>query len=341
MGNSKAARMSPDYSILTQFRQLNFYTHHFTDSGLWEPFVREVCVRHQMGCTTVQEGLPGTNPTFIVDQRWVVKFYGVLFEGMQSFEIEKQVNQFISAQRVFPAPALTAAGMLCEENPDWPWPYLVFEYVPGVSIGEVYAQVSRADKLGLARELGGLVRSLHEMLLPGKDLLAPSWENYLSFLAAQRHDCVARHTGWGVLPPKLLAQIDAYLPPVESLVNLQARPILTHADLTRDHILGDMMDGRWQTRAIIDFGDARVADIGWELIALYVDLFDLDKILLREFLTTYGESGILRDPAACRKAMAYTLLFPFEITSMIFRKLPSAANAASLEEFACLLWNIE
>jgi hygromycin-B 7''-O-kinase len=39
---------------------------------------------------------------------------------------------------------------------------------------------------------------------------------------------------------------------------------------------------------LIDFGDAMVGDLHYELAALHLDLFDCDKRLLRQFLDHYG-----------------------------------------------------
>ncbi len=45
---------------------------------------------------------------------------------------------------------------------------------------------------------------------------------------------------------------------------------------------------RWQTWALVDFSDARVGDLLYELVALHIDLFQLDTRLLRAFLEAYG-----------------------------------------------------
>ena len=88
------------------------YPRRFMDLGVWETFVREVCARHRLPCRAVRTGVAGTFPTFIVDDRWVVKFFGVLFDGWRCYQVERQAAELAgSLPRLLTAPLL-AEGFL-------------------------------------------------------------------------------------------------------------------------------------------------------------------------------------------------------------------------------------
>lgn len=339
-----------DVTPLAALEDLAGYRALFADAAFWAPYVRLVCRRHQLGPgEAVRMGVPGTYPTFIADDRWVVKFFGRLFDGAAGFAAELEAGRLLAQATVtvgaaVPAAAVLAHGALIPEAVEsaWRWPYIVFEYVPGVSIGEVYAAVPFAEKARLACDLGMMVRRLHALPLHDSAIFPPSWEGYRAFLHEQRLNCRARFRAAGVLPRHLLDQVDGFLAAVGDEVAGAPCPHLIHADLTDDHVLGELRQGRWITRAIIDFGDAMVGNWRYELVALHCDLFHCDRRLLAVFLHAYG----LRPPdrrTFWRTALAATLLHRFgpDCLRLGFDRLPSARQAATLDELGRLIWDPE
>ncbi len=324
--------------ILSKLDDLEVYRRHFMDAPGWRPYVRGVCLRHRLlPCQTIRAGLPGTYPTFIVDERWVIKFFGRQFDGETAFATEREAARLLAKDGSFPAPRVLAQGWLLPGERGWPWPYLIYEFVPGISIGEVYGWVSLADQLGLARELGKMARRLHALPLDDSPLFRPSWEPYLGTLRLQARRCQENHRQWGLLPERLVDQIEAFLLPAERLLEPGAPPHLIHADLTRDHLLGRLEGGRWRTLGLIDFGDAMTGSLYYELIALHLDLFACDTRLLSAFLDAYGASEAAH-PDFPRKAMCTTLLHSFNVLECVRLVRPRLFQADTLDEMASLLW---
>lgn len=320
---------------------LDGYQRYFMDASCWEPHVRAVYERHvRIPCRTIRPGLPGTYPTFIVDDRWVVKFFGRLFDGSLAFETELAVDKLLSPGHPIPSPAIVASGCLFEDPSDWPWPYLIFEYIPGVSIGEVYERISYQDKLVLAQRLGEITRRLHEFPTTNTTLFQPTWDAYSRLLRDQRARCRTTHQEWNTLPDHLTEQIDAFLLPLDILVDWSATPHLIHADLTTDHILGRLENGHWTTLSIIDFGDAMIGDILYELIALHLDLFRCNKRLLSAYLDAYNLDEQHRHMLSA-KAMSLALLHRFNVLVSVFESYPQAREVPTLDQLAALLWDVE
>ena len=317
------------------------YAGRFTDAVYWRPYVEAVCARHGLGpCGEIRAGLPGTNAVFLVDHRYAVKLYTDLFGGATSFPVERDLYGWFAVHPGLPVPALVAQGDLFPPGEGWPWPYIVTTVVPGASYGEAAAGVAYADKPALATFLGGVVRTLHSTPWPGTPALPARWEPFLDFLAARRRACVADHRAWGTLPARLIAEIDAYLPPLADLVDTSGPLCLLHADLNADHVLGGFRDGHWRPNGIIDFGDARVGDPAYELPALHLGLFHADKHLLRAWLTAYGQVAAW-DDRRLRCAMSLTLLHQFDVLVDVFRDMPAAQRVSSLGELATLLWDLD
>lgn len=320
---------------LDDLEQIEGYRVLFTDTKFWTPFVKEMCARHRLGCQAVRTGIPGTCPTFIVDERWVVKFFGRLFEGRASFEAEREAARMAAQDPLIRIARVIAAGAArTGEPPAWPWPYLIFDYIPGESIGQAREHLRRADRLRAAQMLGDTLRRIHALSLAGSPVFPNGHAPYRRFLEAQRAACVDHQRAWGSLPAHLVAQIDAFMPPLDALVDDHLSPHLIHADLTADHLLGQAQDGCWTALALIDFGDAMTGSLYYELAALHLDLFKGDPEMLAAFLDTYGLDAALR-ASLPRRALAAALLHRFDV----FQAVPRALlQAETLDALARELW---
>jgi hygromycin-B 7''-O-kinase len=303
------------------------YVRLFTDAAFWTPYIRTACQRHQLSpCEKIRSGNAGTYPTFIIEDQWVVKFFGNLFKGPEACQVEAAAAQLLDQAGGFPAPALSAWGELFPDQGVWPWPYLIFEYIPGLSLGEAEPPVPQEQKRRLANYLGKLVRQLHEIPLEGSPF-AQEWDGYLDFLDQQRQGCKEKHQAWATLPSSIIEQIDHYLLPPQSLIVPGKRPHLIHADLTLDHLLGCWKNGEWVPLALIDFGDAMVGSMYYELAALHIDLFGCDKELLRIFLDSCDFQAA-ENVNFARKALSATLLHRFNM----FPSGTEAENLVDLEK---------
>ncbi|NTV35386.1 MAG: aminoglycoside phosphotransferase family protein [Anaerolineaceae bacterium] len=326
-----------DERALIPFKDNKYYQQYFCDLTVWEPYVREVAGRMGVTPQTIRATNPGTFPVFNIDNRLVVKFFGELFDGGSAFEIETTANRMIEGLQGMDVPRVLVEGALYKTNAEWPWPYLVFEYLPGCSFGKVRDQISDVSKQMLAVELGRWVRKLHALILPTVGPLAEDQQAWAAFLASQISDCKHRHMQWKSLPDHLIEQIDGYLPSLDFLLDESGPLVLTHADLTGDHILGILDGDEWITSGLIDLGDARPASRFYELPALFFDLFKCDTQLLIGFIQSYGAS-LFHTQDFPRLALSYALLHQFNVFARLYEDVPLARSASSLDELAYILF---
>ncbi len=327
---------------------------------MWEPFVRRVTAWHGFSCHRIVAGLPGTFPTFIVElesrsdssalDRIVVKFFGPLFEGETGCEVEREMSIFVAQHPLsIRSPAILAQGKLTLE-----WSYLVYEHIPGVSVGQVRQELSAEAMKKIARQMGRFMKELHTLTSDNVPSTRPSnalftSEGYLRFLETQRLNCYANHQQWQDLPPHLLQQIPDFISPVEELVDRTSPLHLIHSDLTADHLLGrltsfhqaagKMNSGRakvrpgaeWESLAVIDWGDCRVGNILYELVALHIDLFRIDKLLLQQCLKEYDLPVFYQQDFA-HKALSMALLHQFPLPEYFFAIVPDLHSLHELAE---------
>ena len=328
----------PPARALEPLSTIDGYRRLFFDADHWAPYVTWVARKHaDMDEPTIRKGLAGTYPTFIVDDALVVKFYGEQFRGEPTHAAELAVAMSRPEERGIPAPRMVAHGSLYEGSSGWPWPYVVFEFVEGVSIGEAHERVSHGDKVGIAREVGAMARALHDAPVPADGPFAPTWDAYAAFLDAQRARCVENHREWGDLSPDLTSQIDDYLAPTSELIDRSRPAHLIHADMTADHLLGVEEADGWRTTALIDFGDAMVGDHLYELVALHLDMFHCDKALRGAYLDAYGVDRSLRRTLP-RRAMSTTLLHQFDVCVTLPGRVEGLEQTADLERLADAIW---
>ncbi len=331
-------------SPLKILQPLPGYRKHFHDLPLWEPYVRQVSRRHNLACQNIRGGVTGTFPTFLVDKQWVIKFFGSHFDGPLCFQVESEIGALLAGTDLIHAPIPLAQGRL--DEPDGDWQYLIFSFVDGDSIGEVYEQVSFADKRLLAQHLGKVLKKLHQLPVPAALNHATNPELAAMF-SAERAVYTQRLQNWfdrrrinaeTGLPPHLAAQSADSQEWVTRINETSSALHLIHADVTRDHAFGHFAGIHWQMHALIDFGDCMTGDLYYELAALHLDLFDCNPVLLADFLDSYSvEDAIWRNFA--ERCMAATLLHQCPI-GFVFKRHPELAKIETLSELTHKIWGI-
>ncbi len=315
-------------SSLDCLETLEGYRLSFMDALLWRPYVQQVFYEYGWPSNEIQPGLAGTYPTFIVDRKRVIKFFGLPFNGEQSWLVEMECGELLRSFQEMPSVKIIASGSLTQQSG---WHYLVFEFVPGTSIGLVYENVLWEDKLRLAEQMGTWLRRMHHLHIPGKSSLPRMDRKTSSGWVSER--LISGLNQW---PTHLARGVAEYL--ASHVYDRTGSVCFIHADLTRDHVLGKIIDEHWVTAAVIDFGDAMFGDIYYELAALHLDLFDCDKRLLQAFLESYGMS-LMTD--FVQKSMTAALMHQFDVIAPLFERKPDLAETSSIADLANRLWDLE
>jgi hygromycin-B 7''-O-kinase len=318
-----------------EFTSVKDYERVLTNVAFWRSAIDRLCTQHPLFTTltdvSIRAGLPGTNPVFIVDERFVIKFYEIyLFpSGNRSFRVELDLYEWLQLPDLM-IPQLIASG-----TPD-NWPYIITKIVPGLSFGEVHTKIHLSDRHALATLLGHTLRYLHQIPIDSQPILSKMRDEFIEFVQKQENECVQHHRQWRVLPEHLIEQIPKYLHDHERLKSVS----LIHADISCDHVFGtfDSEHEYWHATGLIDFADAWVGDPAYELVTLHCSLFGLDTNLLRTFLRAYQ---LLQEPFI-ERVMVAILLFEFNVFKNVAEHRSAAFfTVSTLQELAESIWAME
>eukprot|EP01126_Amoeba_proteus_P056894 TRINITY_DN7208_c0_g1_i1.p1 TRINITY_DN7208_c0_g1~~TRINITY_DN7208_c0_g1_i1.p1 ORF type:complete len:429 (+),score=85.51 TRINITY_DN7208_c0_g1_i1:43-1287(+) len=118
-------------------------------------------------------------------------------------------------------------------------------------------------------------------------------------------------------------------------------PSLLHCDVTPENVLGNFDGGteEWSPVGLIDFGDAKLGDILYDLVVIHIELFKCDKMMTYHFMDSYGIEFWKRKNFAYR-AMCYSILTEQEIMTSIWETKPTwKVEFKSWGHLETILWD--
>ncbi|PVE13188.1 phosphotransferase [Streptomyces scopuliridis] len=181
------------------FASLRDYVSRLEDTGFWWPYAAEVLACHDLVDADARpdpvSGVGGTYPTFLYGDA-VVKLFGGTGAWRESHAAERAALALVATDPEIAAPRLLGEGRLYD-GADASWPYLVSTRIHG-DAGE-RSELSAAQQLALAEELGPQVRRVHA-LPPSGVATGADWPVLDIAEAARRSS----------LPPHLAAQAADY-----------------------------------------------------------------------------------------------------------------------------------
>lgn len=294
----------------------------------WLPAIRAICKRLGIApMSSIRSGLSETFPTAIIPPRHVLKLFGPWFQGPACFEAELRAHSLMAADIGLPVPMALAHGAIDEG-----WAYLVTSFVPGVTLASVRAGLLADDMLLVADWLGRFEHRLRGLALSGPDRAEAQrrWQEAMSYRHRNAPTALgARET----LPAWVAHDVEAWLPSIEDLLPADDWTVLLHADLHDEHVLGEMSNGRFEPRFVIDFDRSQVGHPYYELGPLVRWTFRGDPALTAAFVSAAG----LARPAGmsfARLALAYVLLHDADMLS----GLPALDQSSNLDDLARVLF---
>jgi hygromycin-B 7''-O-kinase len=236
--------------LFPEIRSLDDYRPFFADRAAQRPAFEQIAKRHNLARSELDCFTEGTHLVWGTS-RHVIKLFAPLWAEDEVVEVEMLRRLTGTGVR---APQLEAVGEFGG------WTYVVIERLPGRSIGSVWEQTTEAEKVALARQMGELIASLHQVSTASWPI-AERPPMTVDTLVAERLAHVEQDQRDRGADDDLASQLRVWLDGMAEVPN--AKPVLLHADLTGDHFL--VQDGR--ITGIIDFADAFVGPWTYEFAA--------------------------------------------------------------------------
>jgi len=274
----------------------------FLDVNRWRPVVARICATTAVThAGHVEAGFPGGCAVFVVERQVVVKLFPPMME--QDFYREREVYGLLDG-RLHHLPRLLGDGVYHDQID---WPYLLLEFREGEAIREVFDEITPANRLAIASELGVMLRILHDTAVDHVTAFDPSPAAWAQFIALRHTNCIAELRQKNILSEKVVAELEIFIRDIDLAVK---RPILINADLTEDHLLLIKRENQWHISALIDWADAEVGAPEYEWIALWFGLCQRDGAMFRKIIRVYDPGWQLNN-AFLDRVMAYTVLHRF------------------------------
>lgn len=299
------------------------------DVHFWMPFLRQVCGQEGISIEKIEPGFPSSSATFIVNNELVVKILPPVHR--ESCQVEVEILELLSQEKDIPSPELVATGSVAGHEE---WPYVVMERVPGREIREIVADIETANLLEIAAEFGGIIRQLHSLDTTQVGRL-PDWDKRFRRFPNTARTILAqlREDQEIALTSSVLDELEGFFQSsIEKYGN--SPKVVTHCDLTEDHLFLVRSEGNWKISGLIDYQDAHLAPKEFDWGDTWFCLWESDMQVMRSFLDGYGLKYPL-DADFQEKCLFFGSVFT-NPRALLDRAVAST-NGKPIESFAHLL----
>jgi len=238
------------------------------------------------------------NAVYALDGRRFLKLYGPRSMGL--YRVERALLEMIERDPNVTAPSILAAGQ--EEGAR---PYLVVTAMDGETAEHTWDGITRDEQLGIARELGEMVRALHAMDVGA---LGDTTQLPGSRRETSPHNVAENCAHIEATPGISAATADEFTSFIrdEGGAILAETTCVVHCELTNNHIYLRRDGGRWRLSGLIDFADAMVSAPEFDIAWLWPWTFSRDHEAMRVCLDALYDGRPFSDDFA-RRCLAATL----------------------------------
>ncbi len=158
------------------------WTRVYNDVSVWRSLVDGICVREGIGYRQLHPASANTNAVFLLDHAYALKIYSPFWD---EFDFERTLLEALKDNVEIPVPDVVGHGRITDGG-GVTWPYLITRYCDARPFAEIRSELSDADTLSLAAQLGRIVRALHA--LDASQLASNATERGCGKIAAEGRD---------------------------------------------------------------------------------------------------------------------------------------------------------
>jgi hygromycin-B 7''-O-kinase len=266
-------------------------------------------------------------PTVIVPPDHVIKLYAPWRNGMLALEREVSALRLMTRDADLPVPRILAHGAIDDD-----WQYVVLSRLRGRALSDVREELAPDELARTVAWLGRFVRRLHGIPL-SPDEREAGWSRFREEITWRHAKAAGIMTHRHGLPARLVAQVDEWLPPLDTFLGTAEDVVLTHGDLIDAHVLGTVTEGHFAPGGVLDFGEALLGHPLYDLGPAWWCILRGERDLLATFLSAAGLPGT-DTPDFARLALAWSIMHP----CWDLPELPAAEAAEDLDDLALRLF---
>ncbi|WP_281556915.1 phosphotransferase [Thalassomonas sp. RHCl1] len=288
----------------------------------WQPLLNFIQEKHGLAQGSWQRIHAGGNVLFALNDEFIVKVVppNWVYQGQAEIDAAALLGQQLSIA----IPRILASGTVNN------WLYVVMTKLSGVSLADVWQELSQDDKLLLVQQLGQFIRELHRLALPADHKMKVNWEDYLEQL---KENCVPRHQRKGV-NADLVMQIEAYLAQQELTFD-DGADIFIHMDLHPWNLMVEQKGGQYCLSGVLDFGDAIVGRSRLlELLTPMLFMCQGNEALVQTLLESYALLDVTDKEKLRQQLMAIALLRPACDFNFVLSQVPVSGERKNWQQIS-------
>ena len=312
-----------------KFPQINNeadYNRHFRAED-WRHAAVTICARHKLSYRHPARVPHGENIIFAIDDRYIVKIFAP--GARDGYRREVAALEFVQGKTGIAVPQTIQTGRL--EN----LPYIVMTQLAGVSLRDVWLEVTEKNRIEVVVQLGNLLRELHSYAPPlHVAALNHDWHN---FIAQQARTALERQRNAGA-SAEWLESLPEYLAKIPQLLPTDCAEVFLHGDVHPLNLLLKRTGDAWRLAGLFDFGDSLCGYHEYEFVAPGVLMLQGHRELQREMLLAYGYKASRLDRNLRARLMLLTILYECSnLRKYALRLAPEAVNH-TLAELESAIW---
>jgi len=293
----------------------------------WAPAVTEACrragIQVDRGLDDSSKSLGSSFPAFVVDERYMVKLFGPWNLGQRAFAREAAAYELLSgAQTELAVPRRIGQGELGNG-----WYYLIIELLPGIAFEEIPDDIADNSRPATTSWMGDFAWRLHGVPVPA-ELTERAVTEFGDVLAWQYERQLPHRLADGQVLGELTGQVRDWLRPPAEMLTTANEFVLVHGDLHHGNVIGEVIEGKFAPRGVVDFGEASVAHPLWELGEVFRAVHG-ERALLDRFMASWQWPGRAQ-PNFPSLALSYVLYRDVDA----FERCAELERATSLEDLA-------
>lgn len=317
--------MKNSHQILPEIKTDEEYESLKLDNELFEKVALKIVTKHHLPNESLSL-FDGTNIVFSHGTSRVIKIFPPLHKS--HFDNEVLTMQHLHNKLSVNTPKIEYVGEIDH------WPYIVMSQLEGTLLEGLWEKLAHSNKIIIIRELGRLIHEVHSLPTEGLEAIDCHWKEFIN---KQLNQCVTRHQETG-LSNILLQQIPTYLDAIKDILPVIKKPVILTGEYTPMNFLVKQEARVWHIHGLIDFGDSMLGLPEYDLLGPGAFLIQGDKILLREFLSSYGYSPEDMTTALSHKLTALMLLHRYSRLNVQIRIEHWENKVKSLEDLEKLVW---
>lgn len=246
----------------------------------------------------------------------VYKFYAPIFP--EDFGREKLSLEFLAGKLSVPTPEIVAAGTLDD------WHYIVMTRLAGVTLLDLWPNLSAADRARVAAASGALLAAIHALDVPGELNALNAPEGWPQFIEQQLASVVARNSGMGIAE-SWIAQLPEFMASHATALRAPKRMFL-HTEFGTPHLLVD--PETLALTGLVDFEPSLVGNPGYDWPSIGLFMTPCDRASFRAFAAAHG------DAPPPGEILAWHMMHRYGSLRQLFARAGGCITASRLEDVA-------